>query len=170
MQQKRLVEWIRLTENLCINNWGRHFKPQYDCVQYSNNCQSWIVKNYSVPLQHAYIDAYTKSGFETRPGNGGFFFSFYMGVYMEAGINGTKKQIQLIQVRNTLLVWNPSFSKNRVVLSKFPEWIPKKVSKVASPILNLRPTRYAEICRLWTSFPVPRFWWTSIFQELLMSK
>ena len=50
-------------------------EPQYVCVQYPDLCNPSIVRNYTVPLQRAYLQEYTAGGAHQRKGNGGFFFS-----------------------------------------------------------------------------------------------
>ena len=50
-------------------------EPQYVCVQYPDLCNPGIVRNYTVPLQRAYLQEYTAGGAHQRKGNGGFFFS-----------------------------------------------------------------------------------------------
>ena len=44
------------------------------------SCAPGTVGGFSIPLQHAYLDNYKLAG--SKPGNGGFFFSCYLGAYL----------------------------------------------------------------------------------------
>lgn len=58
-------------------------EQQYTCVQYPDLCDPDRVANYTVKLQQAYVAEYTANNMHKKRGNGGFFFSCYLGSYWE---------------------------------------------------------------------------------------
>ena len=52
---------------------------KYHCVQYPDLCDGGTVETFTIPLQQTYIENYAVAS--TKPGNGGFFFSCFLGSY-----------------------------------------------------------------------------------------
>ena len=71
----------RLRPYLECSSHSTYFRRQYMCVQYPDLCDPGIVKNWTVPLQEQYLTEYLPV--HAKPGNGGFFFSCYLGSYWE---------------------------------------------------------------------------------------
>ena len=71
----------RLRPYLECSSHSTYFREQYMCVQYPDLCNPNLVAEFSVPLQKAYLSDFATT--RTRPGNGGFFFSCYLGSYWE---------------------------------------------------------------------------------------
>ena len=71
----------RLRPYLECSSHSTYFRRQYMCVQYPDLCDPSIVQNWTVPLQQQYLTEYLPV--HAKPGNGGFFFSCYLGSYWE---------------------------------------------------------------------------------------
>jgi len=73
----------RLRPFLECSDHSSYMRQQYMCVQYPDLCSPVLVANYTVPLQKAYVKEYTANSMHKKHGNGGFFFSCFLGSYWE---------------------------------------------------------------------------------------
>eukprot|EP01051_Picozoa_sp_SAG22_P006303 SAG22_NODE_406_length_10984_cov_28.344970_15_plen_281_part_00 len=60
---------------------------KYHCVQYPDLCDGGTVESFTIPLQQAYLQNFATVG--VKPGNGGFFFSCYLGAYFNSNFAST---------------------------------------------------------------------------------
>ena len=59
----------------------------YHCVQYPDECDSGTMTGFTIPLQKTYLANYETAG--AKAGNGGFFFSCYLGAYFNSNFAST---------------------------------------------------------------------------------
>ena len=89
------------------------------CGQYTDLCPPATIAAWWVVAQRRYITDYTASGVHTRPGNGGFFHSCYLGSYINSDF-GSTDQVKLPRAFNG--IWNQIAIKGQTMQQAVSSW------------------------------------------------